>query len=400
MLDAYIYDGLRTPIGRHAGSLSSIRPDNLLALCIQGLMERTAFPADHLEDVVIGCTNQAGEDARNVARHAGLLAGLPVTVAAQTQNRLCGSGLSAVIEASRALTCKEGELFLAGGVESMSRAPYVLSKSATPFGRNAQLFDSTIGARFPNPEVEAAYGADSMPQTADNIAKELKITREASDQFALASQHKYQQAKAEGFFSDEILPISVKGKKPADQKLVTEDEHPRPETTLEKLASLKPLFDGGVVTAGNASGVNDAASLLLIGSQALGQRYAIQPRGRILAAAVAGVEPRLMGLGPVPAIQKVLKRAGLKLDAMAVIEINEAFATQVLGCLQSLGVDFNDPRVNPAGGAIALGHPLGASGSRLALTALRQLEKTGDRYAVISLCIGLGQGVAAVIERL
>lgn len=399
MLDAYIYDGLRTPIGRHAGVLAGIRPDDLLAQTIQGLMQRSAFEARHLEDLVIGCTNQAGEDARNVARHAGLLAGLPVAVAAQTQNRLCGSGLSALIEAGRAITCNEGELFLAGGVESMSRAPYVISKTATPFGRNAQMFDSTIGARFPNPRVEDVFGKDTMPQTADNIARALNISREASDNFALASQQKYQTAKAAGFFEDEILPVLLKGKNAGEEIRIAEDEHPRPESSLEQLARLKPLFPDGVVTAGNASGVNDAASLLLVGSRAIGLRYGIKPRGRILAAAVAGVEPRLMGLGPVPAITKVLQRAGLQLNDMDVIEINEAFATQVLGCLQMLEIRPDDPRVNPTGGAIAVGHPLGASGSRLALTALRQLEKTENRYAVISLCIGLGQGVAAVIER-
>lgn len=399
MLDAFIYDGLRTPVGRHAGTLAGIRPDDLLAQTIQGLMQRSLFEARHLEDIVIGCTNQAGEDARNVARHAGLLAGLPVEVAAQTQNRLCGSGLSALIEASRAVTCNEGDLFLAGGVESMSRAPYVISKTATPFGRNAQMYDSTIGARFPNPQVEEAFGGDTMPQTADSIGKVLNISREASDVFALESQQKYQKAKAAGFFKDEILPVTLKGKKAGQESQVSEDEHPRPEASLEKLASLKSLFPGGVVTAGNASGINDAASLLLVGSRSIGLRYGVQPRGRIIAAAVAGVEPRLMGLGPVPAIKKALQRAGLKLNDMDVIEINEAFATQVLGCLQQLEVKPDDPRVNPTGGAIALGHPLGASGSRLALTALRQLEKTGNRYAVVSLCIGLGQGVAAVIER-
>lgn len=398
MLDAYIYDGLRTPVGRHGGALSAVRPDDLLAGVIKALLARNPdFNADAVEDVVIGCTNQAGEDARNVARHAGLLSGLPVSVAAQTQNRLCGSGLSAVIEAARAISCDEGDFIVAGGVESMSRAPYVMSKGATPFARDAKMFDSTIGARFPNPQVEQEFGADTMPQTADNIAAKLNISRQDSDEFALRSQQRYQAALEAGFYADEITPVTIAGRK-GQVATVSADEHPRPQANLNKLASLSALNAGGVVTAGNASGVNDAACALLLGSKRLATA-SLQPRAKIIAAAVAGVEPRLMGLGPVPAIQKVLTRAGLTLQDMDVVEINEAFATQVLGCLQQLNLKFDDSRVNPNGGAIAIGHPLGASGARLILTALRQLEHIQGRYAVVSLCIGLGQGVAVLIER-
>lgn len=399
MLDAYIYDGLRTPIGRHGGALSTLRPDDLLAANIRALMARNSQLIEVLEDVIIGCTNQAGEDSRNVARHAMLIAGLPVHIAAQTQNRLCGSGLSAFIEASRAVTCNEGDLFLAGGVESMSRAPYVISKTDTAFGRSAKMFDSTIGARFPNPQVESVFGDDTMPQTADNIAKELGISRADSDQFAYASQCKYESARVDGFFDEEITPVTIVGRRGATT-IVDKDEHPRPSTPLKKLASLKSIHPDGVVTAGNASGVNDAASLLLLGHKNIAKQFGVKPRARVLAAAVAGVEPRLMGLGPVPAINKVLQRCGLTLGDMDVIEINEAFATQVLGCMKQLNLGIDDDRINPNGGAIAVGHPLGASGSRLALTALRQLERSSGRYAVVSLCIGLGQGVAVVIERL
>lgn len=399
MLDAYIYDGIRTPIGCHAGVLSGIRPDDLLAENIKHLLQRTNVDISRIEDVVIGCTNQAGEDARNVARHGALLAGLPVSVAGQTQNRLCGSGLSAIIEASRAISCQEGELFIAGGVESMSRAPYVMAKNETAFSRNVIVFDSTIGARFPNKEIEKVFGDDTMPQTADNIAVNLNISRNESDDFALRSQQNYQRALSAGFYNDEIMSMSIKKSKKSPVETVNADEHPRPQITLDKLSRLSPLFEGGVVTAGNASGINDASALLLMGNKQVGEAYNIKPRGRIIAAAVAGVEPRLMGLGPVVAIQKVLSRVNLSLQDMDVIEINEAFATQVLGCLKQLKLSYNDERVNPNGGAISMGHPLGASGARLALTALRQLENTGGRYAVVSLCIGLGQGIAAVIER-
>lgn len=397
---AYIYDGLRSPFGRHAGALAKVRPDDLLATVIRALVERNPFPLEAYEDVVAGCTNQAGEDARNIARHAGLLAGLPVSVAGVTVNRLCGSGLAAILDAARAVKSGEGELLIAGGSESMSRAPFVIAKSESPFSREFRAFDSTIGARFPNPKVEAEYGADTMPETADNVARELGISREDSDRFAARSQALYEKARAEGFFNDELLPIEVPQGRKQPPKVVDADEHPRPDSTLEVLAKLRSLAEGGVVTAGNASGVNDGAGALLIGSRAIGEKYSIKPRARILSGAVAGVEPRLMGLGPVPASTKALARAGLTLADMDVIEINEAFAPQVLGCAKQLGIAFDDPRLNPNGGAIAVGHPLGASGARLTLTALRQLERTGGRYALVSLCIGLGQGVACVIERL
>ncbi len=398
MLDAYIYDGLRTPFGRHAGALAAVRPDNLLAAVIRALVERNAFSPEGYEDVIAGCTNQAGEDARNVARHAGLLAGLPMEVAGLTVNRLCGSGLAAIADAARAVTCGEGALFVAGGVESMSRAPFVIAKGETPYSRSTQLFDSTMGARFPNKDIVSQFGGDTMPETADNIAKDLGISREDSDRFAEASQAKYEAARAEGFFKDEILPVEIPQRK-GDPIRVEVDEHPRPGTTFEKLSQLRTLFEGGVVTAGNASGINDGAGALLIGSREAGETAGIKPRGRILATGVAGVPPRVMGLGPVPAARKALERAGLSLNDMDIIEINEAFATQVLGCLKQLDVAFDDPRVNPNGGAIAVGHPLGASGARIALTALRQLERSQGRYALVSMCIGVGQGIAAVIER-
>jgi acetyl-CoA C-acetyltransferase len=399
MLDAYIYDGLRTPIGRHAGVLAPVRPDDLLAGVIKEVVGRNPFkPADY-EDAVMGNTNQAGEDARNVARHAILLAGLPIETAALTVNRLCGSGLAAVLDTARAATTGMGELFLAGGVESMSRAPFVTAKSETPYQRDFRMYDSTIGARFPNPKVEKAYGRDTMAETADNVAREHQISREDSDKFALGSQQKYTKAKAAGFYNDELLPVSVPSRKKGEATTVSADEHPRPETTLDKLAALKVLNEGGVTTAGNASGINDGAAALIIGTMKAGEKAGKKPLARIVSAAVAGVAPRVMGLGPVPASTKALERAGLSLKDMDVIELNEAFASQVLGCLKMMGVAFDDDRVNPNGGAIAIGHPLGASGARLALTATRQLHRTGGRYALVTMCIGVGQGIAAVIER-
>lgn len=399
MLDAYIYDGLRSAFGRHAGGLAPLRPDDLAAQVITALVARSPFAAEQIEDVILGCTNQAGEDSRNVARNALLAAGLPVTVAGQTVNRLCASGLAAVLDAARAVSCGEGELYLAGGVESMSRAPFVLGKSESAYSREAKLFDTTIGARFPNPQVTAAYGSETMPETADNVARDYGISREAADAFALASQQRYAQALADGFFDAEIVPVQV----PAGRKgsvTVGNDEHPRPEADAQGLARLNPLFTGGVVTAGNASGINDGAAALLIGSRAVGERAGVTPRGRILSGAAAGVAPRVMGIGPAYAIPKALERAGLTLADMDLIEINEAFAAQVLGCLHLLDLHADDSRINPNGGAIALGHPLGASGARLVLTALRELERRGGRYAVVSLCIGVGQGLAVVIERI
>ncbi|AIN61269.1 TPA: 3-oxoadipyl-CoA thiolase [Pseudomonas aeruginosa] len=399
MLNAYLYAGLRTPFGRHGGALAMVRPDDLAAHVIRELLARNSVPGEAIEDVILGNTNQAGEDCRNIARHASLLAGLPVTVPGQTVNRLCASGLAAVIDAARAVTCGEGDLYVAGGVESMSRAPFVIAKAEAAYSRDFTAFDSTIGARFPNPRIVEAFGNDSMPQTGDNVAQECGISREDADRFAAASQARYEAARGAGFFADEIVPVSVPTGRKTPPKVIEHDEHPRPESDLAALARLRPLFVSGVVTAGNASGVNDGAAALLIGSAAAGERYGLKPMARILSAAAVGVEPRIMGVGPVEAINKALQRAGLTLADMDIIEINEAFASQVLGCLRGLGVAFDDSRVNPNGGAIAVGHPLGASGARLALSTARELHRRGGRFAVVSLCIGVGQGLAMVIER-
>ncbi|MBV5265448.1 3-oxoadipyl-CoA thiolase [Pinisolibacter aquiterrae] len=399
MQHATIYDGLRTPFGRHAGALASVRPDDLLAGLLKEVVRRAGIPGAAIEDVVAGCTNQAGEDARDVARHAALLAGLPETVGGVTLNRLCGSAMSAIADAARAIRCGEGDLFLAGGVESMTRAPFVMAKQGTAWGREVRVHDSTIGARFSNPRLDAVFGTDSMPETADNIARDLGIGRAESDAYALRSQEKYEAARAAGFFDGEILPVEVAQGRGRPPLVVAADEHPRPLTTLASLEKLRPLFEGGVVTAGNASGVNDGAAVLLLGSQVIADRHGLVPRGRILASAVAGVAPRVMGLGPVPASRKALERAGLRLADMDVIEINEAFATQVLGCLRGLDLTAGDDRLNPNGGAIAIGHPLGASGARIVTTALRELERRSGRYALVTMCIGVGQGIAMVIER-
>ena len=397
MLEAWIYDGLRTPFGRHGGALAAVRPDDLVAGVMRALLARSPWEAGELEDVYLGCTNQAGEDSRNVARHAALLAGFPVTVPAQTVNRLCASGLAAVVDAARALTVGDGDLYLAGGVESMSRAPFAIAKAETPYARELRAFDTTLGARFPNRLLVEAHGADTMPETGDNVARLHGISRDEADRFAVRSQERCERARAAGFFEGELHPVEVPGGK-GPPRLVRADEHPRPGTSLEGLARLSPLFEGGVVTAGNASGINDGAAALLLGSRAAGERAGKRPLARILAAGAAGVEPRLMGLGPVFAIPRALERAGLTLAQVDVIELNEAFASQVLACLKLLGIPFDDPRVNPNGGAIALGHPLGASGARLALTAARELRRSGGRYAVVSLCIGVGQGLALVLE--
>lgn len=399
MLNAYIYDGLRTPFGRHAGALSSIRPDNLAAHVIKSVVEKNHLLANIFDDVILGNTNQAGEDSRNIARHATLLAGLDVKTPAQSVNRLCASGLAAVIDAARAISCGEGDVILAGGVESMSRAPFVFAKSETPFSRDFKVFDSTIGARFPNPAIEKQFGDDTMPKTGDNVAIEYGVTREYADRFAAASQAKYEAAKQAGFFAGEIVGVEVAQGRKLPPKLVETDEHPRPSSDFTALQKLKPLFEDGVVTAGNASGVNDGAAALIIGSAAAEQKLGIKPMAKILSSGAAGIEPRIMGAGPVDAIKLALKRANLTLDDMDIIEINEAFAPQVLACLKGLDVTFDDPRVNPNGGAIAVGHPLGASGARLALTTARELQRSGKKYAVISLCIGVGQGLALVIER-
>jgi acetyl-CoA C-acetyltransferase len=400
MLDAYIYDGTRTPIGRYGGKLSPVRPDDMLGGVLRALVDKNPFKAEDIEDMVIGCANQGGEDSRCIARHAGLLAGLPIELGGSVVQRNCASGLNAIVNAAHAITSGEGELFLVGGVESMSRAPFVMAKSESPYSRDMRIFDSTIGSRFPNPRIIKEYGDDTMPQTADNLAKDFSIAREAADKFAYASQQKYANAKGEGFFVGEISPVSLDKGKKAPPEVIGDDEHPRPQTDMAALAKLRALFEGGVTTAGNASGVNDGAAALYIGSLAAGERAGKKPIARILATGAAGVPPRIMGFGPVPASKKALARAGLSVKDMDVIEINEAFAAQVLACLKGLEVDFEDSRVNPNGGAIALGHPLGCSGARIALTAARQLQRSGGRYALVSLCIGVGQGMAVVLERM
>lgn len=400
MLDAYVYSGLRSPFGRQGGVLAPIRPDDLIAQVIKELVTRSPFSPEQVEDVVLGCACQAGEDSRNIARHAVLLSGLPVTTPGQTVNRLCASGLAAVLDAARAITSGEGDLYIAGGVENMSRAPFVVAKSESAYGREFKVFDSAIGARFPNPKITKAFGNDTMPETADNVAKAFGLSREDCDKFAAASQSRYATAKASGFFEGEIVPIEVVTNKKSPPRIVSEDEHPRPETTFETLTGLKALFEDGVTTAGNASGVNDGAAAMFIGNRAVGDKAGAKPIARVLAGAASGVEPRIMGVGPAFAIPKALQRAGLTLADMDVIEINEAFAAQVLGGLKLMDISFDDPRVNPNGGAIALGHPLGASGARIMLSAIRELERRGGKYAVVSLCIGVGQGLAVVIERL
>ncbi|PVZ78234.1 acetyl-CoA C-acyltransferase [Serratia sp. S1B] len=398
MLNAYIYAGLRTPIGRHTGALSSQRPDDLAAFVIQKLVEKTQIPAQDIDEVILGCTNQAGEDCRNIARNAALLAGLPVTVAGQTINRLCASGLAAIIDAARAVSCNEGNIFISGGVESMSRAPFVMSKAETAYSRDVKFFDTTIGSRFPNKTLTTMYGNDSMPETADNVAKLYNISRADADHFAANSQAKYERAKQAGFFDDEILAIEIPQDKKQPPKIFDKDEHPRPTSDFNTLQKLNPLFENGVVTAGNASGINDGAAALIIGNENVAQKYGIKPLAKILSSAVSGVEPRIMGVGPIEAIKTAIKRANLTLEDMDIIEINEAFASQVLSCLKGLNIDFNDPRINPNGGAIAIGHPLGCSGARLTLTAARELQRNNKRYAVVSLCIGVGQGLAMVLE--
>ena len=397
MLDAYLYNGTRTPFGRNAGGLAKVRPDDLLAGIIKDVIGNSPFAADAIDDVNIGCANQAGEDSRCVARHAALLAGLPVEVPGSVVQRNCGSGMNAIAAAAQAITCGEGEMFIAGGVESMSRAPFVVGKAETPFAKDFRVFESSLGARFPNPLIESGFGADTMPETADNLAREHQLSRDACDAFAVASQSKYAAAKADGFFAGEITPVTIPGQRGKPDTVIAEDEHPRADTS--KLATLKPLIPDGVTTAGNASGINDGAVAMIIASKTAGDAVGAKPTARILSSAVAGVAPRIMGFGPVPASIKALERAGLGIKDMDVIEINEAFAAQVLACLKGLDIDAGDSRVNPNGGAIAIGHPLGASGPRLVLTAARQLQRSGGRYALVSMCIGVGQGIAMVIER-
>ena len=396
---AFICDAIRTPFGRYGGALSSVRTDDLGAIPLKALMARNPkVDWQAVTDVLYGCANQAGEDNRNVAHMASLLAGLPYAVPGATINRLCGSGLDAVGTAARAIRSGEARLMIAGGVESMSRAPFVMGKAATAFDRNAQLFDTTIGWRFVNPLMKAQYGVDSMPETAENVAAEFGIAREDQDRFALASQRKALAAQASGFFDAEITPVSIAQKK-GDAVVVTRDEHPR-ETSLEALARLKGVVrPDGTVTAGNASGVNDGACALLVCDEAAAARHGLTPRARVVGMATAGVPPRIMGMGPAPATRKVLALTGLRLEDMDVIELNEAFAAQGLAVLRDLGLADDDARVNPNGGAIALGHPLGASGARLVTTAVNQLQRAKGRYALCTMCIGVGQGIALVLER-
>ncbi|KAF0567867.1 Acetyl-CoA acetyltransferase [Psychrobacter nivimaris] len=399
MLDAYIYDGLRSPFGRYVGALATVRADDLVATVMKALVEKHQLSADIFDEVLLGSANQAGEDSRNIARNAALLAGLDVTTPGQTVNRLCASGLSTVVDAARSITCNEGNIILAGGVESMTRAPFVFAKTEQPFSRDFKVFDTTIGSRFPNPRIIEQFGSDTMPQTGDNVAQKYGITREEADKFAAASQAKYQAAKQAGFFNDEITPITVPQGKKLPAKVVIEDEHPRASSNIQALQKLKPLNKDGIVTAGNASGINDGAAALIIGSKQAEEKLGFKPIAKILSSGAMGVEPNIMGVGPVEAIKLALKRADLTLEDMSVIEINEAFASQVLGCLKGLDIEFDDKRVNPNGGAIAVGHPLGASGARIALSTARELQLTGGKYAVVSLCIGIGQGLAMVIER-
>jgi 3-oxoadipyl-CoA thiolase len=402
-MSAFLVDGVRTPIGSFGGSLAAVRPDDLAAHVIARLLER--FPSldrAAIDDVILGCANQAGEDNRNVARMALLLAGLPVGVPGITVNRLCASGLSAVSIAASAVASGEGDLYLAGGAESMTRAPYVLSKSASAWTRDAQLFDTSIGWRFVNPRMRDRFGVDSMGETAENVAERFRVSREDQDRFAFRSQQKAAAARAEGRLAIEITPLAVPGAKRGTTRDVVHDEFIRADTSLEGLAALRPAFrtDGrGSVTAGNSSGINDGACALLVASEKLVRDAGWTPKARVVASAAVGVEPRLMGMGPVPATRKVLARAGLSLGDVAVIELNEAFASQSLACLRELGLADDDPRVNPNGGAIALGHPLGMSGARLVLTASHELQRTGGRFALCTMCVGVGQGAALVLER-
>jgi len=400
MKHAYICDAMRTPFGKYGGALSSIRTDDLAALPLKALVDRNP-KVDWLalDDVIYGCTNQAGEDNRNVARMALLLAGLPKEVPGVTVNRLCGSSLESVSIAARAIKSGEADLVIAGGVESMSRAPFVIGKAEAAFSRTAKIEDATIGWRFVNPLMKGKYGTDSMPETAENVADEWHISREDQDAFALRSQQRAAKAIESGRLAEEIVPVAVPGKK-GDTQTVAQDEQPRPDTTLEALANLKPIVKpNGTITAGNASSINDGACALLLASEASAKRHNLVPRAKVIASATAGVSPRVMGVGPVPAIGKVLAKAGLKLPEMDVIELNEAFAAQALAVLRDLGLPDDAAHVNPNGGAIAIGHPLGASGARLATTAVNQLHRTGGRYALCTMCIGVGQGIAVILQR-
>ena len=401
MPEAYICDYVRTPIGRFGGALSSVRADDLAAVPLKALAERNPdLDLAAINDVIFGCANQAGEDNRNVARMALLLAGLSTEVPGATVNRLCASGMEAVNAAARAIRSGEGDFFIAGGVESMSRAPFVMGKATSAFDRNAEMYDTTIGWRFVNPQMEKQYGTDSMPETAENVAEQFQISREDQDAFALRSQQKAGKAMENGRLAREIAAVEIQGRKGA-VTVVDKDEHPRPSTTMEALAKLGTPFrkEGGSVTAGNASGVNDGAAAMIVCSEEAAKRHGLTPRARIVTGAAAGVEPRIMGVGPIPASRKVLERAGLKVDDLSVMELNEAFAAQVLASLRDLGIADDDERVNPNGGAIALGHPLGASGARLIMTATEELQDKGGKYALCTMCIGVGQGMATIIEK-
>jgi 3-oxoadipyl-CoA thiolase len=397
---AYICDAVRTPIGRYAGALSLVRADDLAAIPIKALMKRNPnVDWSELDDVILGCANQAGEDNRNLARMAALLAGLPDSSGGVTLNRLCGSGLDAVAMAARAIRGGESDMMIAGGSESMSRAPFVMAKATSAFDRNAEMYDTTIGWRFVNPKMKSAYGDDTMPSTGENVAQEFQVSREDQDAFALRSQEKAASAQASGRLAAEIVPVEIPQRK-GDSVLVDKDEHPR-ATSMEALARLKPIVrSDGTVTAGNASGVNDGAAAIIIASEEAVKRNGLTPRARVLGAAVAGVPPRIMGIGPAPASEKLMRRLGLKISDFDIIELNEAFAAQGLAVLRQLGIADDDARVNPNGGAIALGHPLGMSGARLALTATEELQRTGGKLALATMCIGVGQGIALAVERI
>ncbi len=399
MKKAYICDGIRTPIGRFGGELAAVRPDDMLAHVLSTVMTNNpSLPPEAAEDVIAGCANQAGEDNRNVARMAALLAGFPASVPGVTVNRLCASGLDAVAAGARHIATGEADVILAGGVESMTRAPLVMPKADQAWSRQAEIYDTTIGWRFINPRLAAEYGTDSMPETAENVAEKFAISREDQDKFALRSQHKAAQAQARGVFEEEIVPVFISRRKGGDI-VVEYDEHPRPDTTLDKLASLRtPFRRDGTVTAGNASGVNDGAAALLLASSEAIDQYGLKPLARVVASVAVGVEPAYMGIGPVPAVQKLLQKTGVRLDDIDVIELNEAFAAQSLAVLRQLGLADDDPRVNPNGGAIALGHPLGMSGARLVLTAVKQLQRQNGKLAIVTLCVGVGQGVAMLLE--
>jgi len=397
-MNAYLIDGIRTPVGSFGGALASVRADDLAAHVIQSLMERHSdLDPKAIDDVIMGCANQAGEDNRNIARMASLLAGLPSSVPGETVNRLCASGLSALVHAARAVASRDGDLFIAGGVESMTRGPYVMSKPGRAYGTDSKMHDSSFGWRFINPKMQDNHGTEAMGETAENLVEAYSISREDQDAFAVWSQEKTAQAQASGYFEGEIVPVSIPQRK-KDPVVVSVDEFPKPNSSLAALAGLRPAFrKDGSVTAGNSSGLNDGAAACLVASEAAVQAHGLTPLARIVASAVVGVEPRTMGIGPVPATQKALAKAGLSLDDMDIIELNEAFAAQALACSRALGLDDRDPRINPNGGSIAIGHPLGMSGARLALTAARQLKARKGKYALVTMCIGVGQGYAVIL---